>query len=224
MRKFKRVAVIGILLWMGSVLPTLVEPGDPPAGSPPAPFWTYRWTESPGGMTQVWRRPTAGGDSDWILVGSIPEQVLQVMATAADPDLVVARAGQALYRSRDAGQVWEELSNLPDWPTALALGQHTPGLLYLGTLTGGVFRSIDGGNTWRALSSDGLGLLPGAFLETTALAVHPQDDEIVYAATGYWLGTPTCSSRLTASLSAWMQAAPGCRCTWQALTSPGDPA
>lgn len=175
---------IGVLVvWSVSITIALAA-GDEPM-SPPMPDRTYRWEVRPDGVSEVWKRSE---DGVWTSLGLFPAPVLEVMAHPAQPSLVLVRVRNALYRSEDAGAHWEALSDLPDIPTVLATARHTPGLIYLGTLTGGVFRSVDGGRTWARLSPE-LGLLPGTFLEVTALAVAPQDDELVYAATGYWLGT-----------------------------------
>jgi hypothetical protein len=188
MRRVAGTIFVGMLVWTGAILPAWFQHAAPAGAAASKPYWTYRWLEQADGTTQVWRRPASNPESSWIPVGTVPEAVSKIEATAADPDLAVALTEKALYRSRDAGETWTALPNLPSWPTAVDLGHQSAGVLYLGTLTGGAFRSADAGDTWQALSS-GLGLLPGTFLEVTALEVHPEDEETVYAATGYWLGT-----------------------------------
>jgi hypothetical protein len=133
------------------------------------------------------QRPTFNGEDEGTLAARCRAGT-DIVTTAADPDLAVALTEKHLYRSRDGGETWSVLPNVPEWPTAVDLGQQTAGVVYLGTLTGGAFRSTDAGDTWQALSPD-LGLLPGTFMQVTALAVNPEDEETVYVATGYWLGT-----------------------------------
>jgi len=60
--------------------------------------------------------------------------------------------------------------------SSLAAGTN-PGTIYLGSLTNGFFRTIDGGDAW-------LGGIEPRLVEpsVTALAVHPQFSDIVYAA------------------------------------------
>ena len=153
--------------------------------SPSVPEQAYRWEVHPDGTSEIWKD---SGDHMWTSLGVFPVPVQEVIVHPAQPSLVFVRARSTLYRSEDAGAHWEILSELPDIPTTLAPAQYTRGLVYLGTLTGGVYRSVDGGRTWARLSPT-LGLLPGTILEVTALAVAPQDDELIYVATGYWLGT-----------------------------------
>jgi photosystem II stability/assembly factor-like uncharacterized protein len=86
---------------------------------------------------------------------------------AAEPDTIYAGIEPAgLFVSRDAGQSWHPVSSLNGHPTtrawqpaggALALGaiQHDPRdprRLYCSVSAGGVYRSGDGGASWRPLN------------------------------------------------------------------------
>lgn len=113
------------------------------------------------------------------------------MATSpADPASAYAAAGQTFYASRDGGATWRAIGTLPSGVTALQPANWDAALVYVGTQSSGVFRSYNGGQSWQGVS-DGLGLLPGTILEVRALALDDKDDRIVYAATGFWLGTTT---------------------------------
>lgn len=111
-----------------------------------------------------------------------------VVASPADASILYAATGDVLYRSADAGQTWAEVASLPGTASVLLPANHSVELLYAGTLYDGIYRSIDGGESWQALN-DGLGLLPGTMLDVSALALDPADDGLLYAATGYWLGS-----------------------------------
>lgn len=189
--------LVSALVWMSLWLPPTANaaaeaaPVQPPTLPPPTTTttsaqWRYFWHAREDGTTEVWRQ--AQGDASWQAVALIPARVIELVAAPAQPEIVYARGDAALFRSLDAGRSWERLTTLPDVPTALAVGNPTSRLIYLGTRTGGVYRSLDSGNTWRGLAA-GMGLLPGAPLEITALALHPDDERIVYAAAAYWLGT-----------------------------------
>ncbi len=183
------VMVTGVVALISVILTTINWAADQPTPpSPPTPEWAYHWTTRPDGTSEVWRRPMEQPEKAWMSLGTFPAPVLELVPHPARPEVIFIRTADALYRSNDAGERWTPLTNLPGVPTALALGQQTPGLVYLGTLTGGAYRSEDDGRTWTRLSPE-LGLLPGTMLEVIALAVSPQDDEIIYTATGYWLGT-----------------------------------
>jgi HEAT repeat protein len=187
-------ALLWVTLWVPPIANAVEEaaPVQPPTPSATASTqWRYFWHAREDGTTEVWRQAqsnAAQANASWQAVALIPARVIELVAAPAQPAIVYARSDAALFRSLDAGQSWERLTTLPDTPTALAVGNPTSRLIYLGTRTGGVYRSLDGGNTWRGLGA-GMGLLPGAPLEITALALHPSDERIVYAAAAYWLGT-----------------------------------
>jgi photosystem II stability/assembly factor-like uncharacterized protein len=73
---------------------------------------------------------------------------------------------------------WTSLGPRSDaFVTALAAGASSAGIVYAGTAGGGVFKSSDGGETWRPVNG---GLDDG---NVTALAADPSAAGIVYAAT-----------------------------------------
>ncbi|NLF12310.1 MAG: hypothetical protein GX597_11040 [Anaerolineaceae bacterium] len=150
--------------------------------------WEYRWEVRDDGTSQVWRRPAGDADGGWMAAGTVPQEIVEITGSDLEPGVAIARTPQALFYTGDAGRQWQQMAGLPDWPTAVALGRERAGLIYLGTLTGGVYRSLDAGATWQPLPWD-LDMMAGTFVEVTALAVHPQDDDIVYAAAGHWLGS-----------------------------------
>jgi hypothetical protein len=63
--------------------------------------------------------------------------------------------------------------------------------VFVGTESLGLYRSNDGGASWQPVESAALGLDQGAPVAVTALAIDPEDEQIVYAATNIWLGTNT---------------------------------
>ena len=100
-----------------------------------------------------------------------PEESSQFRATVA--------GRLRVYRSRDAGRRWTALANgLPQqnvFVTILRDGLDSDGLeplgLYLGTSSGHLFASTDGGDRWRLLA----GFLPGilSVRATDMAAVQP---------------------------------------------------
>lgn len=117
-----------------------------------------------------------------------PEEVEFQISSPLDPNLVYGVAAKQVLRSHDRGYSWELVSALPSAVTVLRPANHEQTLVYAGTESSGVFRSLDGGESWQAVNV-GLGLLPGTLLEVTALELDPEDDGLLYAATGYWLGS-----------------------------------
>ncbi len=106
----------------------------------------------------------------------------------------------AIWVSDDAGISWMKAGALPSRPLAMAVAvrtgsPETPGLVFVGTESVGLVRSNDSGASWQPVDSAVLAPGNGAPLAVTALAIDPEDEQIVYAATNIWLGTST--TRLT---------------------------
>jgi photosystem II stability/assembly factor-like uncharacterized protein len=116
------------------------------------------------------------------------QTIFALMVDRARPDWLYAGATQGAYRSTDAGQSWTLWgSGLEDITvTALAFHPQQAGVVYAGTKYRGVYRSGDGGRTWR----------PASGMETTntnsdlsrasvnSLVASP-DGRWLYAATSY---------------------------------------
>ena len=85
------------------------------------------------------------------------------------------------------GGDWRKLDNFPGIPVSLAVAPSDPRILYAGHSSNGAYRSVDGGQTWEHIGV-GLGIIPGASLRVTALAVDNQDPQHVLAATAYGVG------------------------------------
>ena len=84
---------------------------------------------------------------------------------------------------------WEQVSSI----NGAAIGEmkvsvSNPSIIYVSTYGGGVFKSIDAGNNWSATSlSNALGV-------NNTIAIHPEDTDIVIAATrgsGHYSGAGT---------------------------------
>ena len=111
-----------------------------------------------------------------------------VDALVENPDVIyVGAAAGGVWRSRNAGTTWEPLFD--DQPVqsigALAVDQRNPDVIWVGTGEGsprnsvnhgnGVYKSIDGGRTWRHL-----GLEDSRAIHRILL--HPDDPDIAYLA------------------------------------------
>ena len=108
-------------------------------------------------------------------------------------DLVVTTDGQ-LYALTNGGlfvttgDTWQKLETVPELPVSLAVAPSNSLILYAGGSSGGAYRSFDGGQTWESIGA-GLGLVPGAALRVTALAVDENNARHLTAATAYGLGS-----------------------------------
>lgn len=86
------------------------------------------------------------------------------------------------------GESWHKIESLPEAPVSVATAPSDPQVLYVGTTSTGLYRSTDGGQQWERISA-GLGLLPGAALRVTELAVDPQNADRLVVSTAYGLGS-----------------------------------
>jgi photosystem II stability/assembly factor-like uncharacterized protein len=148
-----------------------------------------------GSGTQLFK--SIDGGATWEPTG-LPAAGGGVMALALDPRIVLipllqrtVYAGNldGVWKSPDGGSTFTLVGSAASGLTntsidSLALAPSSPDVLYAGTMSGGVFKTIDGGMTWSGASA-GLPLrfFQGSFLAVTSLAVDPTDPNIVYAAT-----------------------------------------
>jgi photosystem II stability/assembly factor-like uncharacterized protein len=123
-----------------------------------------------------------------------------ITAVAIDPQrhgtLYAAAWGAGIFKSTNGGVNWRSASTgLSNRNVAtLAIDPHTPTTLYTGTATGdagasgaGVFKSMDGGETWRA-SNTGLEHSGALWRNITCLAIDPRNPQILYAGGTPWYG------------------------------------
>ena len=151
-------------------------------GSPAAPDRLYA-SQSSGWFGQMIQRSSDGGKT-WETVGNefkyegVPgphkwydgtphpwefKRIWHLEPSLTDPDTVFAGAEDAaLFRTKDGGRTWQELSGLRSvkghlWqPGAGGLGLHTilldptdPNRIFIAISAAGAFRTEDGGATWQ---------------------------------------------------------------------------
>jgi hypothetical protein len=112
---------------------------------------------------------------------------LWVVTVAPSSGQVYAATVNALYVLYDRTS-WQQVSFLPDAPTALVAGGPAGQVVYLGTIASGPYRSLDGGQTWQWILN---GLPFAERLTVTALALNPesQSAQQIYMALGVTVGT-----------------------------------
>jgi len=148
-------------------------------------------------------KSTDGGKS-WTSVGLKDTQhISKILVNPRNPDLVfVAAVGHAygpnadrgVYRSTDGGKNWEKVLYKDDKSGAIDLAvdphnanvmfaalyqiQRTPWSLESGGAGSGLYRSVDGGTTWKHLEGNGL---PSGILGRIGVSVSGADSNRVYA-------------------------------------------
>jgi HEAT repeat protein len=188
------------------------------------PF-TYRLDQS-SDASAVQR--SADNGATWQSVTVAPVHFGQIVATGLNNGLVFARGDDAIWRSSDAGMTWSKTTPLSSRPQALGVealtgeqmrtnvGNREP-VMVVGTESLGLFTSQDRGITWQAAGSGLAGPNPGAAVGISAVAVSPDDPQVLYAAPGYYLGT----SHVTFNPAGATLSTDGGR-TWFQMTGP-DP-
>ncbi len=96
-----------------------------------------------------------------------------------------AAAANDLFYTDDGGQTWQRTVPVGDWIAALAVVDADR--IYAGTETTGVYRSLDGGQSWEP-AREGLGLAAGQMVKVTALRADPDLPDVLYVAIDHVLG------------------------------------
>ncbi|HTM58033.1 MAG TPA: hypothetical protein VL123_06430 [Candidatus Udaeobacter sp.] len=160
------------------------------------------WTRNSVSIGDGLYKSTDGGD-DWQKLGlDSTERIARIAIDPQHPDTVyVAATGhlwnddthRGVYRTRDGGKIWERVlygdastgcadivldpSNPRTVYASLWTFRRKPWSFSSGGVKSGLFKSTDGGTTWRELRNG----LPAGMLGRISLAVTPADPARVYA-------------------------------------------
>lgn len=145
----------------------------------------------------------------------VNEQLVGAFVSAPSlPELVYLATKRDLLVSHDGGKTFTTLANaLPSQVAALAVNPKNPQQLYAGVEAMGVYASNDGGTTWTAINT-GIKITPGVRETVSAIAIDPQDSNVIYIARGVWIGTSTVDFNPTGLLASRDGGA-----TWTELTA-----
>ncbi|MDR2161456.1 MAG: hypothetical protein LBO77_04870 [Desulfovibrio sp.] len=121
--------------------------------------------------------PARAGDNAWEKVALDGVHIVSLAGDPARPATLYAATSQGLKKSLDSGAAWSDLGEiLPGklLPSALAVSPLNSKELYAAYDGGGIFKSVDGGNSWQAIN-DGL---PN--LNVRCIVISPKDPNLLY--------------------------------------------
>jgi len=125
---------------------------------------------------------TTDGGKTWQAVLA-PDEPLIVIALAmcpGNPDMLVAGAANRIYITRDAGRTWEMRPAVTDGsafgvPFHMAIDPKDPDVIYSNNQFAGIFKTVDGGKTWRPFNNGYSGNI------VPIVNASRQDPNVVYA-------------------------------------------
>ena len=168
----------------------------------------------------LWKTTDAAGH--WSYLSAPPGAVL-----AVDPRTSSTLYGtnffNALLKSTDGGLTWNPSDPLPCkgltqfqpcLDLSFVIDPGNPNTLYVGhgadySLSGGMFKSTDGGATWNAAGNGLPGFQPGGVPSVNALAIDPNNPGTLYAAAGLFVRAGGGLFKSTDGAMSWIPASSG---------------
>jgi len=145
--------------------------------------WTGKMTDRPGGLF----RRAVGTDRWEALTKGLPEgaQIRAIAIHPENPQIIYAGTQDGPYRSTDRGESWKKLA-FPDpamvvW--SIIFHPKNPNTLYAGAAPAAVYRSDNGGDTWRRLrnAKQPERIQMGFDTRVIRMAIDPTRPDEVYA-------------------------------------------
>jgi hypothetical protein len=125
--------------------------------------------------------------------------------------LYSANKERGVYKTGDGGQTWQQTLFIDDNTGCvdLDINPSNPDELYAAMWyrtrsawkfvesgkTSGIYKSTDGGNTWKLASAPGTGFMTGDKIGRIGLAVYPKDPSIVWAVVDNYMPKPDTSTK-----------------------------
>jgi len=144
----------------------------------------------------LYRSENAGGTWEKIESPMDGIQIWSVTVDATDPETIFVGTRPDAFRSRDGGQTWHALSLGVTIPCPVGIPRTTNVIvdprdhhtIWAGIEVDGVYKSLDGGDTWRHLPALGPDPFHG---DIHGLALRVSAPSAVYATTPFGIATST---------------------------------
>lgn len=124
---------------------------------------------------------TTDGGKNWTRIdkGMLSDSdVFSLQVDSANPETVFASACSGIYKSTNGGELWTKLRNglakNANRTRSFLISPRDSNVVFAGT-TEGLYKSFDGGTNWIRMTQAGL--------TVNAIAVHPQNPDLIYLAT-----------------------------------------
>src|SRR5688572_15506034 len=108
----------------------------------------------------------------WSSHGPVGGVVTQLAVAATDHNVIYVIAPDSVFRTRDGGVTWSNISGPVASPSGLVVSNASPDSIVVSS-AGGVFRSDDGGETWQRGGS-------GLPISSGRLIADPRDPNVLY--------------------------------------------
>lgn len=134
------------------------------------------WTQaSPNFGARISSIAVAKGNSNWMLLGAVDGSIYNTTAALA------STKDTTWHKSTPRGVSWVTSVNFD--PTNPSIAYATIGTYNSQTAKGHVFKSVDGGGTWKLTDGTGASSLPDVPFHT--LAIDPQNPAAIYAGSDF---------------------------------------
>lgn len=134
----------------------------------------------------VWRSKDIG--NSWTRTSNGIFAEADIRAIAVDPSnssVIFAGTENGLYHTEDSAETWQlvdsEMNDLQIWD--IEISAKNPDTIFAGTCPSDLFKSADGGKTWKRLDVELADECAGGAIipRVTSIVIDPEDDQIVYA-------------------------------------------
>jgi photosystem II stability/assembly factor-like uncharacterized protein len=131
---------------------------------------------------EVFRGAQRGETWNWEKLADVNQLIWALQVDPSNSDILFAATSLGVLKSQDGGKTWSRKIALKE-TTKLVVNPHNPNNLYAASRYHGVWRSVDGGDTWHDVNA------PHVSKDVVALALDPANPDRVYISmteSGVW--------------------------------------